>query len=78
MAGLRAESFWFFRQMSTNDHDEDAIHSKKEAVKGFRSDRREVFVISTVLRHGGPPGSRPEGEGEQRRGEASPVRNTLK
>jgi hypothetical protein len=54
-----------------------AHHQSKMAATGFRSDRREAFVISVELRSGGPPGSRPEWEGEQRRGEASPVRNSL-
>jgi len=47
--------------MSTNDHDEDAIHSKKEAVKGFRSDWREVFVISRCYEMGDPLAPDPKG-----------------
>jgi hypothetical protein len=57
--------------------DYHAGHQSKMATTSFRSDWREAFVISVELRNGGPPG--PErSRGEQRRGEASPVRNSLK
>ena len=69
----------FIRQMSTHLFKNSFIRGFwKTTPKGFLQFQGSRSGHFKALRNGGPPGSRPEGEGEQRRGEASPVRNALK